>query len=117
MMDALDRYYKEKGITAMKFECCHLGKCHSGNGQFVGAKEAFVGSEYVKGTLPRVLFISLDAASVSETRERRTWPYIREQEENNFDHNYHRNKHWRETHAFAFKILKAIAIERGIKLT
>ncbi|MGD0354321.1 MAG: uracil-DNA glycosylase family protein [Dehalococcoidia bacterium] len=117
MMDALDRFYQDNKIAAMSFECSHRGDCHSGNGDFVEAKEAFVGSEYVKGTLPRVLFISLDAASVSKTREHRTWPYIRDQEESHFDHKYHHNPHWRETHAFAFEILKDIARERHINLT
>ena len=117
MMDELDRYYKEQKIAAMSFGCRHRGLCDSGNGHFVKAKEAFVGSEYVKGTLPRVLFISLDAASVSEEPNDRTWPYIRDQEENHFDHNYHRNKHWRETHAFALEILKDIAQKRDIDLT
>ena len=83
MLDSLGKYYAENGISAEAFDCPHgrvgHGLCRVNSRDFVSAREAFVGSEYEKGTLPRVLFVSIDAASDHPGREpsKRTLEYMR----------------------------------------
>lgn len=88
MLKSLQTYYQRHGISAENFDCVHgrpgLRSCKSISVDFVTAREAFVGSEYEKGTLPRVLFVSIDASSDSPGREpsKRTLEYMRYWEEN-----------------------------------
>jgi hypothetical protein len=44
----------------------------------VKAKEAFIGTEYEKGTLPRLLFVSLDPDRSDSNPRQRTVKYVRE---------------------------------------
>lgn len=122
MLADLRAYYRRHGICAEGFDCPHgrprAGSCRSISQDFVTAREAFVGSEYEKGTLPRVLFVSIDASSDSPGREpsRRTLEYMRYWEENGKSHpdgcnpeRLPKNLHWYRTHEFAYGLLQAAA--------
>lgn len=63
MLTELHSYYDAHGIGARRFACLHRHQCAAESPRFTTAKEAYVGSEYEKGTLPRLLFLSLDSGS------------------------------------------------------
>jgi len=63
MLEQLKNYYKSNGISALNFNCKHQEICRGSCSDFTTAKEAFVGPEYEKGSIPRLLFLSLDSGS------------------------------------------------------
>ncbi len=62
MLDRLDRYYREQGISPIGFKCPSFEKCSSvcATGQMATAEAPYVGPEYEEGRLPRLLFVSSD---------------------------------------------------------
>jgi len=111
MIEKLTAYYQQKGISALDFRCQHLQACGKGNERFVEAKEAFVGTEYEKGTLPRLLFVSLDPGSSDRDPKRRTVKFVRYLEEHKCDVAKlpkARLWHWYYTHDLAWKLLKKL---------
>lgn len=125
MLEQLRNYYILRGIAAEAFSCPHaaLGphSCRSNNADFVTAREAFVGSEYEKGTFPRVLFLSIDASTDHPGRApaERTVEYMRFWEENGRPYpqgcdaeHLHKGRHWYWTHKIAHEILNPISLSR-----
>jgi hypothetical protein len=114
MLEQLEKYYLKQRISAIAFNCENISECSAGckPGDFVTAREAFVGSEYEKGTLPRLLFISLDASDEwpGPEPENRTLQAVRAEVES--AKLTRRGTHWRETHELAHGILDSIATER-----
>lgn len=91
----------------MEFRCQHLEDCRNGNNRFVEAKAAFIGTEYEKGTLPRLLFVSLDPGSSNSNPKQRTVESIRLQEEHECDVTLlPKARHWYRTHELAWILLK-----------
>jgi len=115
MLTELQKYYQQQGICAVGFRCPNQGRCKEVLADFVTAREAFVGSEYEKGTLPRILFVSLDAESEKPGRAPalRTLAAMRDWEEGQCDADaLNKGRHWYKTHKLAFDILGPIARER-----
>jgi hypothetical protein len=109
MLKELSSYYQQKGISPLDFRCQHLQVCSNGNDRFVEAKGAFVGTEYEKGTLPRLLFASLDPGSSDSNPERRSVESVRLQEEYNCNvAKLPKARHWYRTHELAWILLKRI---------
>lgn len=127
LLETLRAYYAANGISAEGFDCPHGragGSCRSISKDFVTAREAFVGSDYERGTLPRVLFVSIDASSDHPGRApgQRTLEYMRYWEENGKSppHGCNpdalpKNLHWYRTHEFAYGVLARTATARGIR--
>jgi len=117
MLEELDLYYRKQGISAVSFNCENRSECSVGckPNDFVTTREAFVGSEYEKCTLPRLLFVSLDAGDEYPGREpeQRTLQAMRTEEEVGCNPNrLPKGKHWYETHALAHQFLEPIARAR-----
>ena len=109
MIKELTAYYQQKGISALDFHCQHLQACSKGNERFVEAKEAFVGTEYEKGTIPRLLFVSLDPGSSYSDPKWRTVEFVRNLEEHKCDvAKLHKSRHWYRTHELAWILLKKL---------
>jgi hypothetical protein len=109
MLESLETYYRFNGIYSLDFHCQHLQSCESGNKNFVKAKGAFVGTEYEQGTLPRLLFLSLDPGCSERNPEKRTPEYVRRKEEEECDVNeLTKTHHWYLTHKLALTLLKGI---------
>ncbi|MHB8205498.1 MAG: uracil-DNA glycosylase family protein, partial [Desulfomonilaceae bacterium] len=103
----LEKYYKDCGISPHDFHCKNVEVCRGQNPRFTEANQAFVGTEYEKGTLPRLLFLSLDSGENGTDPERRSMAAYRQWEENELVvSDLDKAKHWYETHKFAWKILK-----------
>jgi hypothetical protein len=126
MLDKLRNHYDCLGIGAERFACRHERSCRSVCADMVTPREAFVGSLYEAGLLPRLLFVSLDAANDHPGREpsKRTLAYMRYWEENGKTlpegcqpERLHKGRHWYETHRLAYEMLNPIAINlRGMPL-
>lgn len=121
MLKDLTRYYRTNGIAAEDFRCPMAAGCRAVCGDFISAREAFVGSEYEKGTLPRVLFISLDPAKDLSDRDsaKRALKFMRQWEENSArpeqgSPGFRKGDHWYQTHKFAYDLLAPVASERGV---
>jgi hypothetical protein len=70
VLNALRDYYRTSGISE-HFRCPLSSNCRSVCTDFISACEAFVGSEYEAGTMPRLLFISLDRPEIYLTEHLR----------------------------------------------
>ena len=71
--ESLHQYYHAEGICADHFACPHFEECSSAADHFTTAREASAGEEYLKGTLPRLLFVSLDPGDEDEDRHFHVW--------------------------------------------
>lgn len=118
MLNELRGYYDRTGIAAEGFSCEHERSCRSVCRDMLTPREAFVGSQYEAGLLPRLLFVSLDAANDHPGREasKRTLAFMRYWEENGLaspagcqPENLHKGRHWYETHLLAYEMLTPIA--------
>jgi hypothetical protein len=109
MLESIEEYYRRNNIYSLSFHCQHLDECKNGNEHFVEAKGAFVGTEYEKGTLPRLLFLSLDPGCSKKNPEERTAESVRHKEEQEDDDNkLRKTHHWYRTHELALTLLKGI---------
>nr|AID65796.1 hypothetical protein [uncultured bacterium] len=118
-MNQLRKYYDEKGIAAMNFTCKNKGSCMRNSVNFLSPREACVGTGYDDYILPRVLFISLDAANSYPSNEpvHRTLGAMQHVHETTcVPSKIKRSPHWKWTHRFAFETLKGIAPKWGITL-
>ena len=108
MYKQLTDYYISKGISAIHFNCPFFKSCSQTSPQsFTTAKESFVSSGYVKHTLPRIVFLSLDSGSAEKDPTLKTLESVRNWEEEKENVlNFPRNKHWYRTHELALTILK-----------
>lgn len=99
-------HYDRSGISARNFRCRHRPDCSRGCKSFIEAREAYVGSDYELGTLPRLLFLSLDPGKVKGSRDR-TLEGVRSWEEQRGDvSTLPKNRHWYRTHEIAWIILQ-----------
>ena len=106
MFDELASFYARSGILATSFSCEHLDACRGSCTSFTEAKSAYVGPDYEKGTLPRLLFLSLDSGSADRGPERRTPEAVRLQEVACDVQSLHQAKHWYRTHELAWVLLR-----------
>ena len=106
MFDELASFYARSGILSTSFSCQHLESCRGCCPSFTGAQSAYVGPDYEKGTLPRLLFLSLDSGSADRDPARRTPEAVRLQEVACDVGSLHQGKHWYRTHELASVLLK-----------
>lgn len=119
LLEELRAFYQREGISAEGFACPMASSCMSAAVDFIPAREAFVGSEYEKGTLPRVLFVSLDPAKDLSGRNpaNRTLTFMRQSEEGAKGCDPTRlpkGDHWYQTHLFAHDLLNEVSIQKGL---
>ena len=105
MFDELVSFYARSGILSTSFSCQHLESCRGSCASFTEAKSAYVGPDYEKGTLPRLLFLSLDSGSADRDPERRTPEAVRLQETTCDVGNLPKGRHWYRTHELASVLL------------
>ena len=101
MFDELVSFYARSGILSTSFSCQHIESCRGSCASFTEAKSAYVGPDYEKGTLPRLLFLSLDSGSADRDPERRTPEAVRLQETTCDVGNLPKGRHWYRTHELA----------------
>ena len=115
VLKKLRLYYDANGIGAQSFRCEYSRICSSQQGSFTPAKESFVGSQYERGTLPRVLFLSLDSGSGESDPLQGTLDAIRHGTETTDVNSLPRGKHWYVTHEFAWLLLRQFCTDLELK--
>lgn len=106
MIQRLRLYYVQNGIGAVNFRCLHSAACSGESVRFTSAKESFVGLDYERGTLPRLLFLSLDSGSAETDPRKKTLQAIRGLEMAERIDALPRHKHWYLTHELAWVLLR-----------
>jgi len=106
MLKELHDYYEKNGILATSFTCRHKNDCSSDCEEFTGQKSAFVSSGYENGSLPRLLFLSLDSGSGDKTDSNRLPSAVRQREESRDVMALAKQKHWFRTHELAWYFFK-----------
>lgn len=107
MIRRLRFYLESKGISAKGFKCCHYKECKGDNPNFVKATEPYIGADYIKNELPRVLFVSLDPGSADKDPDSRTLVVIKNIEDSGDNPlSFRRGQHWYETHELAWRLLR-----------
>lgn len=107
VMGDVTQYYRRQGISPLTFKCKHLVDCKRGCSDFSEAREPYIGREYERcghGSIPRLLFLSLDPGTSEAAPEARTAQAQQTYEENTCDHG-HLNPHWYWTHELARTLL------------
>ena len=112
MLQELTDFYAQNGILSTSFNCKYYPRCNGGTetNHLVRGKSAYVGCDYEKHTLPRILFVSLDMGSDDdfETAESRTPSGVRGVEGNREWWVFNPLLHWYETHHFALALANSI---------
>ncbi|MDE0153849.1 MAG: hypothetical protein OXN23_08400 [Gammaproteobacteria bacterium] len=101
----LAEFYDLRGISSIGFRCSSRAVCSAKAPQFTEAKASFVGPRYEEGTLPRLLFLSLDSGRGHPDRQQRTVEAVRRQALDCDVEALPKNLHWYRTHQMAFDLL------------
>ena len=75
MIEKLIKYYVDNGIYPLNFNCKHYPSCVSraqNKEKFTKGHGIWVGTEYEKGYVPKLLFLSLDSGSAELDPNKRT---------------------------------------------
>ena len=106
MLSKLEKFYDEVGILSTNFKCQYYDDCVTGYKDLVKGKSAYVGEDYEKRTLPRILFVSLDMGSDKdyELSTQRTPKGVKEIEGDRYWQEFNPLWHWHATHDFAVQI-------------
>ncbi len=107
MIAELDRYYDECGINPLNFRCDYFQSCIQGAddiSRFTKGHGSLIPPGYVKGNVPRLLFLSLDSGSAESDQNKRTTQYLIKWCMNWLPGKSDKNKHWYRTHQFAWRV-------------
>ena len=129
ILSKIQQYYKRKKISACRFDCPCIDKCNqSKSAIFTTGHEPFVGTKYDRAgnrSFPRILFVSLDPVArdhdsgrVWKEAEHRTAKRFRVYFQREWEFKKkEKNRHWFQTHAFAWRILKGFYPKSESELT
>jgi hypothetical protein len=106
MLRAVEEFYRRNGIWPTDFHCPHHGTCSRGEPRFTVAKASFIGPEYERGTLPRLLFLSLDSGSGSHDANDHTLEAVCQTELRRKIGKLVKTQHWYLTHSLARELLR-----------
>jgi hypothetical protein len=104
MIGKLDKYYRQQGIHPLHFSCKHFKECKSYSNKFTKAKATFIGTEYAKATLPRLLILSLDAFNAPKDPKERSFNWVRKITEQTGPP-FRKNTHWYRTYQVTWILL------------
>ena len=103
MLEGLNKYYKDEGISPLNFHCPHRQECSARYPEsFIEARAGYVGPLYEERHLPRLLFLSLDPGALPPSPAKRTVSYVRKEVSKAIPE----NPHWKYTHEMAYKLLR-----------
>ena len=119
MIEEIKDYYDEKKISPLNFDCKHYPSCVSraeDKMKFTKGHGIWVGAEYEEGTVPRLLFLSLDSGSAEPDPNQRTMEAAMEWNLRWLPGKGDKPKHWYRTQQFAWHIFNEINKAFGIDL-
>ena len=106
MLQRLQAYYDEHGISPANFRCSSRPWCSTDSPHFAEAKATFVGPRYEEGRLPRLLFLSLNPGRAKHHWRHRTIEAVRRNELSTNLAKLPTNRHWYRTHQLAHELLR-----------
>ena len=106
MIHELRVFYKRKGILSTSFTCGYQTQCRGNHKNFTGPKSSFVSTGYEIGSLPRLLFLSLDSGESDANNTDRLPLRIRNKLQAVDVCKLRHNTHWYRTHELAWYILR-----------
>jgi hypothetical protein len=115
IVDDVRRYYEDQGIAAMNFSCDHLEQCQGDRKEFTQTCEPYIGTEYERGTLPRLLFLSLDPGSHDAEPETRTMKAVRKWQGQTSILDSPKRSHWYHTQELALMVLRPFDPELSLE--
>ena len=105
MIKELQRFYDENKISPLNFNCKYYNSCISGavnRKKFTRGHGIWVGKEYEKGEVPKLLFLSLDSGSAELDPNKRTMEAAREWNLKWLPGKGDKPRHWYRTQQFAW---------------
>lgn len=120
MINRLKEYYDKRGISSLNFHCQHYDSCIQvvkDRSKFATGRAPDVGTEYGKGILPRLLFLSLDSGSAPLDPKKRSFDAPQNQNGGWLPTSKRElNQHWYITHQFAWHVFNEINKTFGLSL-
>lgn len=110
MIEKLRKYYDENGIYPLNFRCRYLQSCIVGaidKQKFTKGHGTYIGREYEKGEVPKLLFLSLDSGSAELDPNERTIEVLNKKLDW-LPGKGDKPKHWYRTHQFAWHVFNEI---------
>ena len=108
----LRKYYIKHGISALKFNCKYykacLSKCEV-KSNFSTAREPFIGKNYGKAGIPRVLFLSLDPGESEKDPKTKTIQAMRKVKLDWILEKGIKPRHWWKTHQFTWVLFDELS--------
>jgi hypothetical protein len=107
MIEKLKKYYVDNGIYPINFNCKHYTRCVSkaqNKEKFTKGHGIWVGTEYEKGKVPKLLFLSLDSGSAEQDPNKRTMEAAKEWNLKWLPGKGDKSRHWYRTHQFAWHV-------------
>jgi len=112
MIKSLKKYYDKNQISPFNFDCQYFDSCiqvAKDRSKFTKGNAPYIGLEYEKGDLPRLLFLSLDTGNSESDPNKRTIEYSRKWCLDWLPENRKViRQHWYRTHQFAWHIFNEI---------
>jgi hypothetical protein len=112
MINRLKEYYDKCGISSLNFHCQYYDSCCQvvkDLSKFATGRAVDVGTEYQKGILPRLLFLSLDSGSAPLDPRKRSFDAPQNQNGGWLPASKRElNQHWYITHQFAWHVFNEI---------
>jgi len=107
----LEIFHNKKKISPLNFNCKHYLSCVSraqNKQKFTKGHGIWIGTEYEKGKIPKLLFLSLDSGSAELDPNKRTMEAAREWNLKWLPGKGDKPKHWYRTQQFAWHVFNEI---------
>jgi hypothetical protein len=107
MIKKLQKFHDENNISPLNFNCKHYNSCISkaeNRKNFTKGHGIWIGPEYEKGKVPKLLFLSLDSGSAELDPNKRTMGAAKEWNLKWLPGKGDKPRHWYRTHQFAWHV-------------
>jgi len=111
LIDKLNKYYLDNKISPLNFNCKYFSSCVSkaqNIQKFTKGHGIWVGTEYEKGNVSKLLFLSLDSGSAEQDPNKRTMEAARKWNSNWLPGKGDKPKHWYRTQQFAWQVFNEL---------
>ena len=105
MIEKLKKYHVDNAISPLNFNCKYFSSCVSkaqNKGKFTKGHGIWVGTEYEKGKVPKLLFLSLDSGSAELDPNKRTMEAAMKWNQAWLPGKGDKPRHWYRTQQFAW---------------
>jgi hypothetical protein len=120
MIERLKRFYDENRISPLNFNCQYFSSCiqvAKDPSKITKGNAPYIGTEYEKGDVPRLLFLSLDTGNSELDPNTRTFEFSRKWCLAWLPKNRSELElHWYRTHQFAWQIFNEIKSKFNLAL-